>query len=143
MPTLRAIGVDFGSKRIGIALSGGSIATPYEVVVRCGDVSRDHRRIVELAQEAEAECIVVGLPLSLDGSVGPAAQAVLDEVDLLEGVARCPVETYDERFTTVTAEQSLTEMDMRAPARRRVVDKVAATVMLQAWLDNRSTQERD
>ncbi len=79
--------------------------------------------------------IVVGLPLSLDGSVGPAAAAALAEADRLRATTDLPVDTYDERFTTVTADRNLMERKMKADARRRVIDKVAAAVMLQAWLD--------
>jgi len=136
---VRALGVDLGSKRIGIALSdsGGMLATPYEVVQRSGDVARDHRTILELADDAGVECIVVGLPLSLDGSIGPAAAAALAEVETLRATTDLPVETYDERLTTVSADRSLMQMNMKANARRQVVDKVAAAVMLQAWLDSR------
>ena len=132
---MRAIGIDLGSKRIGVALSSGTLATPYEVVARSGDRRRDHRRIAELADEAEAELVVVGVPLSLDGTVGPAARRALDEVEQLAEVVGRPVETWDERLSTVTAERSLIAQDLRAPARRRVVDKVAAAVILQSWLD--------
>ena len=132
---MRAIGVDLGTKRIGIALSAGSLATPYEVLTRSGDRRQDHRRIGALAEEAGAEVVVVGLPLSLDGSVGPAARRALDEVDELVGTIDLPVETWDERLSTVSAERSLKEQNLRAPARRQVVDKVAATVILQSWLD--------
>jgi putative Holliday junction resolvase len=132
---VRAIGIDLGSKRIGVALSSGTLATPYEVVARSGDRRRDHRRIAELADEAEADLVVVGVPLSLDGTVGPAAQRALDEVEQLAEVVGRPVETWDERLSTVTAERSLIAQDLRAPARRRVVDKVAAAVILQSWLD--------
>lgn len=136
---MRALGIDLGSKRIGIALSdsAGSLATPYDVVPRSGDRARDHRRIAALAEEAGAECLVVGLPLSLDGSVGPAAAAALAEADELGAATGLPVETWDERLTTVTADRDLLALDMKAPARRRVIDKVAAAVMLQAWLDHR------
>ena len=135
MRPVRAIGIDLGSKRIGVALSSGTLATPYEVVARSGDRRRDHRRIAELADEAEADLVVVGVPLSLDGTVGPAAQRALDEVEQLAEVVGRPVETWDERLSTVTAERSLIAQDLRAPARRRVVDKVAAAVILQSWLD--------
>jgi putative Holliday junction resolvase len=134
---LRAIGVDLGAKRIGIALSdsAGTLATPWTKVERCGDVALDHRRIADLVEEAEAECVVVGLPLSLDGSVGPAAEAVLAEVEALAAVVGVPVETYDERLTTVTAERVLREQGVTGRRRRQVVDQVAASVFLQAWLD--------
>ena len=139
---MRAIGIDLGSKRIGVALSdsAGTLALPYEVVLRSGDRRRDHRRIAELVEEAGAEVVVVGLPYSLDGSVGPTARRYLAESEELRVTLEVPVETYDERLTTVTAERSLREMQMTADARRRVVDKVAAAVMLQSWLDHRAGQ---
>lgn len=132
---MRAIGVDLGSKRVGVAVSAGTLATPYEVVARSGDRKRDHARIAELVEEAGAELVVVGLPLSMDGTVGAAAQRALDEVEQLADQLDVPVETWDERLSTVTAERSLIEQNLRAPARRRVVDKVAAAVILQSWLD--------
>ena len=136
---MRAVGVDLGSKRIGIAISdsNGMIATAYEVVHRSGDRDRDRRRIAGIVAEVEAEIVVVGLPLSLDGSEGRAAQGARHEAGLLELVVDVPVVFHDERFTTVTAERLLMEQNLRAPARRKVVDKVAAAVMLQAWLDGR------
>ncbi|MDP1818895.1 MAG: Holliday junction resolvase RuvX [Acidimicrobiales bacterium] len=139
MRPVRALGIDLGSRRIGVALSdsAGTMATPYEVVARSGDRPRDHRRIAALAEEAGVEVLVVGLPLSLDGSFGPAARAALAEADELAAATGLPVETWDERFTTVSADRDLMALDMKAPARRRVVDKVAASVMLQAWLDQR------
>ena len=93
------------------------------------------------SQEARvdrAAVVVVGLPLSLDGTRGPAAQAAALEIAELTEVLPVPVETYDERLTTVTADRSLSQQGLRGPARRRVVDKVAAAVMLQAWLDRRN-----
>lgn len=136
---MRALGIDLGSKRIGVALSdsAGSMATPYEVVPRSGDRQRDHRRIAALAEEAGAECVVVGLPLSLDGSTGRAAQAALAEAAELAAATGLPVEMWDERLTTVSADRELMALDMKAGARRRVVDKVAASILLQAWLDHR------
>lgn len=136
---MRALGIDLGSKRIGVALanSEGTLATPYEVVLRSGDRARDHRRIAALVEEAEAEILIVGLPLSLDGSDGPAATAARAEADELALATGLPVELWDERLTTVSADRQLLELNMNAPARRRVVDKVAASIMLQAWLDHR------
>ena len=138
---MRAVGVDLGDARIGIALSdsAGTLATPWTKVDRCGDETQDHRRIAALVAEAEAECVVVGLPLSLDGSVGPAAEKALAETERLRAVLPVPVETYDERLTTVTAERVLREQGVTGRRRRQVVDQVAASVLLQAWLDARST----
>jgi putative holliday junction resolvase len=136
---MRALGLDLGSKRIGVATSDRSetLASPLTVILRSGSVKRDHQVIAALAAEEEADLIVVGLPLSLDGSIGRAAQAALDEAELIAKVAGMPVEMFDERLTTVSAHRSLIEQNMRREARRRVVDKVAAAVMLQSWLEHR------
>ena len=136
---MRVLGLDLGAKRVGVALSdpAGRLATPYEVLPRSGDARADHARLAALVREVEADRVVVGLPLSLDGSLGPAARAAAAEADVLAGVVGVPVETYDERLTTVTAERTMREANMKAQVRRRVVDKVAAAVMLQAWLDGR------
>jgi len=135
---VRAVGLDLGTRRIGVATSdpAGILASPYEVVERGRSRADDHRRIAAIVEETGAERVVVGLPLSLDGSTGRAARTVLDEVEELRAALPVPVEVYDERFTTVTAHQNLMERKMKADARRRVVDKVAAAVLLQAWLES-------
>jgi putative Holliday junction resolvase len=140
---VRALGLDLGSKRIGVAVSdrSGTIATPLLVLARSRRRDDDHRRIAELVVEEEAEVVVVGLPLSLSGEAGPAARAAIAEADQIATVVGVPVETYDERLTTVTADRALMEARMRAEARRRLVDKVAAAVMLQSWLDARSARQ--
>jgi putative Holliday junction resolvase len=134
----RALGVDLGERRIGLALSDPSrtVATPHEVLRRSGDPDADRRAIVEAARDQHANVIVVGLPLSLSGRTGPAARATLDEVEALRAVAGdIEVTVHDERLTTVTAERALIEARMGREARREVVDKVAAAVMLQSWLE--------
>ena len=138
---MRAVGVDLGDQRVGIALcdSAGTVATPWMTLQRSGDETVDHRRLAGLVEEAEAECVVVGLPLSLDGSIGPAAEKALAETERLRAVLPVPVETYDERLTTVTAERVLREQGVTGRRRRQVVDQVAASVLLQAWLDARSS----
>ena len=88
--------------------------------------------------EEEAEAVVVGLPLNMNGSLGPAAQAAIAEADALATVVGVPVETHDERRTTATADAAMLEFKMNATERRRVVDKVAAAVMLQGWLDRQA-----
>jgi len=133
----RSLGLDLGERRIGVALcdSGGLLATPYEVIVRSGDRGRDHRRIAALVEEASAVRVVVGLPRSLDGATGPAAQGVLDEIEQLRAVLSVPVCTHDERLSTVTATRSLRQAGVDSRRGRKVVDQVAAAVILQAWLD--------
>jgi putative Holliday junction resolvase len=137
VPGTRALGLDLGSKRVGVAIGDrtGTIASPLQVVQRSGSMRRDHQVIAALVEEEEADIVVVGLPLNMNGSTGPAAQAAIDEAAALATVVRVPVVTFDERRTTVTAEQAMIEFNMRAQARRRIVDKIAAAVMLQNWLD--------
>jgi putative holliday junction resolvase len=133
----RALGLDLGTRRIGVALSdsAGTVATPYDVLTRSGDRTSDHARIAELVDEAGATMVVVGLPLSLDGSVGPAARGILDEADELRARLPVGVVTWDERLSTVEAQQRLRAAGVRGRKGRRVVDQVAATVILQSWLD--------
>ena len=133
----RVLGVDLGSKRVGLAVSdrSGTIASPLSVLQRTKSVKHDHEVIRRIVEEEECERVVVGLPLSMDGSVGKAAKAALAETKQLATVVGVPVETYDERLTTVSADRAMMEANMNAQARRKVVDKVAAAVMLQAWID--------
>jgi putative Holliday junction resolvase len=136
----RVLGVDLGSKRIGLALSdpGRAIASPFGVLARAKSQVEDHRSILATARENEAVAIVVGLPISLSGDLGPAARAALAEIDALQALAGpdLPIIAADERLTTVTAERSLREARLGRDARKAVVDKVAAAVMLQAWLES-------
>ncbi len=135
----RVLGLDLGSRRIGVAVSAGTVATPHSVLERAKTRAVDHAAIAELVEELGVERVVVGLPISLDGKMGPAATAAADEAEQLGDVLAVPVETYDERLTTVTADRSLSSLGLSGPARRRVVDKVAAAVILQAWLDRFSS----
>jgi putative pre-16S rRNA nuclease len=133
----RALGLDLGSKRIGVAVGdrSGTIASPLVVLQRSGSIRRDHEAVAKLVIEEEADVVVVGLPLNMNGSLGPAAKAANAEAAALATVVGVPVVTFDERRTTVTADQAMIEAHMRAQARRRIVDKIAAAVMLQNWLD--------
>jgi putative Holliday junction resolvase len=137
---VRVLGLDLGSRRIGVAVSDltGTIASPHSVLERARHRAADYAAIAAVVAELGAERVVVGLPLSLDGSMGPAARAAVEEATALGDVLPVPVETYDERLTTVTADRSLSSLGLAGQARRRVVDKVAAAVMLQAWLDRSS-----
>ncbi len=146
MGAVRVLALDLGSKRIGVAVSdrSGTIATPLLVLQRSGRQRTDHERIKALVDEEEAERVVVGLPLSMNGSIGKAAAAAITEAEILATVVGVPVETIDERLTTVTAERILMELGKRGRARRQIVDKVAAAVILQSWLDGRGARsDRD
>ncbi|HEY5664140.1 MAG TPA: Holliday junction resolvase RuvX [Ilumatobacter sp.] len=137
---VRALGVDPGSKRIGLAISdrSGSIASPLMVLQRSKSRRHDLGELARIAREEEAEVIVVGLPLGMDGSQGKAAKAAVADARRLATLVDVPVELHDERLTTVMAERSMLDAGLNAIERRKVVDKVAAAIMLQSWLDSRA-----
>jgi putative Holliday junction resolvase len=137
----RAVGIDLGSRRIGIAVtdSAGTMALPRTTLIRSGDAAADRRALVDLILDEGAVVVVVGLPLSLDGRRRRAADEAADEADALEallGPHDIPVELFDERLTTVTAHQSLAAGGAGGRKRRGIVDQAAAAVMLSAWLDS-------
>ncbi|MBU6215277.1 MAG: Holliday junction resolvase RuvX [Acidobacteria bacterium] len=138
-----SVGLDLGERRIGVAVGdgGGTTSVPAEVVERSGDRPADHRRLLRVVRDVDAAVVVVGLPLSLDGSVGPAAKRVLAEVDELRSTWDVPVVTHDERFSTAEAHASLRGAGLDERARRRVVDAVAASVILQSWLDSQRARQ--
>ena len=140
---MRVVGLDLGTKRIGVAVSdpSGTVATPHSVLARTGSRAADHRAVAAVVEEYEAELLVVGLPRSMDGSLGPAAQGALAEVDELADALPVPVETVDERLTTVSADRVLRDAAVKGEARRRVIDKVAAAILLQTWLDGRDRHD--
>ena len=132
----RVLGLDVGDKRIGVAVSDETrlIASPYCVIQSVG-WGPDSRKIADIMRETGAELIVSGLPYNMDGSLGFQAKKVQDFLRVVEGLG-FPVEWIDERLTTVSAQRALIEGGMRRENRRENVDKVAAAVILQAWLDN-------
>jgi len=137
---VRALGLDLGAKRIGVALSDREerVATAIETITRSRNGrAADHRTIAELVEEWGVDVVVVGVPLSLDGSEGPAARLVREEIEELHAALPVPVDTIDERFTTVTADQQLRDQGVRGRRRTAVIDRAAAAVLLQAWLDRR------
>ena len=136
----RALGVDLGSVRIGLALSDPTrtVASPLSVLRRSREHAADHRAIAEVVREHEVTTIVVGLPLSLSGAKGPAAapRRPRSRSWARSVGAGIDVVAHDERLTTVTAERSLDEARVRRADRTKVVDKIAAAVMLQSWLES-------
>lgn len=141
---MRVLAVDPGSRRIGLALSDeeGSIALPLETVERRGEAAAV-RRIAEVVRERGAREIVVGLPLELDGTEGPAARRARLFAGAIEREVEVPVVLWDERLTTVSAERALRESGVRGAKRRRVVDQVAATVLLSGYLEARRARAGD
>jgi putative Holliday junction resolvase len=136
----RVVAIDLGSVRIGVAYSDRrrTLASPWGAVARSGDAAADRRALVDVVREVEATVVVVGVPLSLSGGEGPAAKAALEEVVALRAVLEplgVAVETADERFTTTSAQRSLTAAGRKGRGARSVIDAAAAMVLLQSWLD--------
>lgn len=132
----RILALDYGVARCGCALSDptGTLATPIEPVLRPA-TRKGLARVADLVRERGVGRVVVGLPLSLSGADSAQTTETRAWAARLAERVDVPVELYDERFTTVTADRSMQERDMKADARRKVVDQVAAAVLLQAWLD--------
>jgi putative Holliday junction resolvase len=139
IPGVRALGLDPGTKRIGIAVSdsSGTIASPLQVLIRSRSRQHDLDELARIVRAEEAEVVVVGLPLGLDGSHGPSAEAATGLARGLATVVDVPVEMHDERLTTASADRAMLDAGLDALERRQRVDKVAAAIMLQSWLDAR------
>ena len=133
----RALGVDLGTRRIGLAISDskGKVATPYATLDRTND-EHDAAAIAEVAAAEEAKLVVLGHPLSMDGKRGDAALVTEAFADKLKD-AGVRVALWDERLTTKEADSKLKGRGMKGRARRAVVDKVAAQVLLQSYLDTK------
>lgn len=139
IPAGRVVGIDLGSRRIGVAVSDSAqtVATPVRAVTRSGDTESDRRQIASVIEEYGAVGVVVGVPLSLSGSQGPAASAALDEARKLREALGVEVETIDERFTTTVAASGLRASGRKARRQRDVIDAAAAAELLQTWLARR------
>ena len=138
---MRVVGIDLGERRIGIAASDatGTLASPRCTVTRGADPDVDRKSLADLAIDLGAHMVVVGLPIGLDGSEGRAARAARAEAKALEALlspAGIGVEMFDERFTTIRADQALAAAGRSGKSRRKVIDQSAAAVLLQAWLDS-------
>lgn len=135
--------------------SRGVLASPHSVIVRSGEQKADHRAIAALVSEFDAHLVVVGLPLSLSGDVGPAAKAAVAEASALEEELEVPLVLHDERLTTVEADRLSRHPSPprgkgvgersgrrgRAGSRSRMgIDALAATVLLQSWLDQKRSE---
>jgi len=133
------IALDVGDVRIGVAVSDllGITANPRETYVRKkGDLGADLEYFKEYAEKEDADAFVLGLPKNMDGTEGDRAAVTREFGELLKEATGLPVYYQDERLTTVSAERLLIEADVRREKRKKVIDKVAATIILQAFLDS-------
>jgi putative Holliday junction resolvase len=136
---MRALGIDFGARRIGVAVSEGQIALPVRTLERRG-LAKDLEALVRVAREREVDCVVVGLPLRMNGRRGPEAEAAERFAAQVSERLELPVHLMDERLTSVEAERALRDGGRRARDRRGVVDAVAATLILRTWLESRASR---
>lgn len=138
---MRSMGLDVGEVRVGIALSDqtGLIAQGHATLERSG-WDHDLAHLAEMAEAHQVERFVVGNPLNLDGSVGRQAERSRDFADRLQEATGLPVVLWDERFTSLSAEKTLIEAGVRRKKRRGAIDRMAAAIMLQSYLDSRNRQ---
>jgi len=132
----RVLALDLGTVRTGVAVSDSSQVLASPLTTLPGGAALASVR--ELVDAEDAVGVLVGLPRNMDGSTGPAARAAQAAADALAAGLQVPVIVVDERLTTVVADRSLRTQGRHGPARRRVIDRSAATVLLQGWLDGRS-----
>lgn len=132
----RILGIDYGERRMGLALSDplGMLASSLETVTVNGDTDAA-RKVAEVCRARDVGRVIVGLPLNMDGTSGPMAQRVQAFVERLRTLLTLPVEACDERLTTRMAERVLLDADVSRARRKEVRDKMAAQLILQSYLD--------
>lgn len=136
---MRILGLDVGDKTIGVAVSDemGWTAQPLTVIRRQA-LKKDCRAVLEFVAEYEAQTLVIGLPRNMDGSLGPQAAKTESFGQALARETEAEIVYWDERLSTKAAERSLIEADMSRAKRKKVVDKIAASIILQGYLDHLS-----
>ena len=135
---MRILAIDHGTKRMGIAISDelGVIAQPLEFIL-AEPFAEFLSRLREIIRDQQVELILVGMPRNMDGSYGPAALKVQQFVEVLKDAIAIPIQTLDERLTSAQANRVLIEGNVRREKRRDKVDKMAAAILLQSYLDGR------
>jgi len=142
--TMRILGLDVGSKTIGVAVSDelGMTAQGLKVIRRSAKED-DLREILAIIAQWNVDKIVVGLPKNMNGSLGKQADTVLEWIDALKNRTSIPVETWDERLSTVEASRTLLQADLSRKKRKEVIDKLAAVIILQGYLQQAGSREND
>ncbi len=134
---MRILSLDHGTKRIGVAVSDEMkmIASPLEYIL-AEPFAGFLARLKEIIREKEVELILIGMPRNMDGSYGPAALKVQEFVAVVKDAIAIPIKTLDERLTTVQAQKFLIQGNVRREKRKEKVDKTAAAILLQSYLDS-------
>jgi putative Holliday junction resolvase len=141
---MRVLGLDVGDKRIGVAVSDemGWTAQPLKVIKRVS-LEKDCRAVVQEMETFQADRVVVGLPRNMDGSLGPQAEKTKAFAQALGRLITAEVILWDERLSTQAAERVLLQADLSRAKRKKVIDKVAAGIILQGYLDRLAHQGKD
>lgn len=136
---MRLMGLDYGDRRIGVAISDefGWTAQGHTVIER-RKPEEDLEKIRQIAEAEQVGGVVVGLPKNMNGTVGPRGEICIAFADTLRDILQLPVHLWDERLTTVSAERTLLEADVSRKKRKQVIDKMAAALILQGYLDSKS-----
>jgi len=134
---MRILALDHGTKRIGVAVSDELkiIATPLEFIP-AEPFAAFLERLKQILQDKEVELVLIGMPRNMDGSYGPAALKVQEFVAVLRAAITVPIQTWDERLTSALANRFLLQGNVRREERKQKVDKMAAALLLQSWLDS-------
>lgn len=136
---MRIIGIDYGDKRIGIAVSDplGWTAQGVETVVRSFDMSKTMDRIKQLVKEYNVDRIVVGFPLNMNGTVGPRGEKTIEFIESLKNeLNNIDIVKWDERLSTVAAHRTMHEIGVKTSKKKSIVDQIAASYILQSYLDS-------
>ena len=144
---MRIMGLDYGSKTVGVAISDAMLITAQGIeIIRRKDENKLRQtlaRIEELIGEYEVAEIVLGLPKNMNDTMGPRVEATMEFKEKLERRTGLPVHTFDERLTTVTADKTMMEAGVRREHRKEYVDMIAATLILQGYLDRQAMKKKE
>lgn len=138
----KKMGLDVGDKTIGVALSDmmGITAQPLKTIRR-KNYEKDFDELIQIIKSNSVDEIISGLPKNMNGTLGPQGEKVIKFIEKLQGVIDIKVEYWDERLTTVAAQRALLEADMSREKRKKVVDMVAAALILQGYLDMKNMKK--
>lgn len=135
------MGLDLGDKTIGVALSDPFFITAQAyLTIKRKKTSLDIEKLLEIVEEKDVNLIVIGLPKNMNNTLGPQAMKVISFVDLLKKETDIDIKYHDERMTTIQSDKVLTDMSVRRENKKKYIDKIAASFILQTYLDGRSNE---
>lgn len=139
---MRILGLDVGEKTIGVAVCDplGFTAQGITTIKRVGK-NKDLEEINKICKEYSVESIVVGLPKNMNGTIGPSGEKILKFCEFIKEYTNLEIKMWDERLTTVAAHRAMLEADLSRAKRKKIVDKIAATYILQGYLDSLSNKK--